>query len=214
MKCKKCGAALLADSVFCDSCGEKIEKTFEKSDMQRTGTSEYSNVFVNQSEQLVDKFGRKWFGVSPSLNKRNVSCLLTNERLYFRGCSYDISKKRLLSKTNREVIVDLDDITGSGIITSNHIAQLVIGIIFSVISVILFIGYIVNIVNSNSLFVAVPCLVIGGIFLLVYFLTRKCIFFIQYAGGGFSFNIKNIGVSATRKFHMSIQKEKYKKKSK
>lgn len=190
--CKKCGNEITGDEKFCGKCGMNFQSA-ESSDEDTKGMTSVSNMsepqvngvdLITPDEQVITSLGN---GYAVNLlygNAKKCRVVLSNKRLYLSGAFYT-GNLEMLTKTNIEQIIDVEDITGTGFVYSKLSKwRIIVGIL------------------------TLPTIIIGIILLAKAFLDRKTFFFIQYAGGSINFDAHLIGMADVKDFHVQIRRVK------
>lgn len=232
MICLKCGSEVPEGARFCDKCGSVVEEV-QKPQQEQTATvndfnytspstqgqqvmaygsnSSYSQVFVESDEQLLATLGNGW--ITNMLFGRTKKCnaLLTDKRVYLQGIFFSGQGKSLLQE-KYEKIIDLEDITGTGFLYSTGIGILLTLLVVFVPAILGFIlsgGY-RSLRYGYLIFSGAGMGLLLGILVatIIYILSRKTYFIIEYAGGSIRFEASIIGVSDVRDFQKQIRRAK------
>ena len=205
MFCDKCGAEVLDGAKFCDKCGATIEmrKVSEKTNVEKV---DLKSAFIDPEEQLVEKIGNGYLTNLLYSKVKDCNLLLTNKRVYLKGSFYDGGSK-FSTMTREERIIDVEDITGTGFIyESIPWLVLILDVLFTIVAGVVTIVYGSSADALIALMIAV-CL--GGILLAVkIFMSRKILFFIDYAGGRIMIDAKLVGLEDVRDFHKQMRRVK------
>ncbi|MCM1025053.1 MAG: zinc-ribbon domain-containing protein [Roseburia sp.] len=202
MFCENCGAKLEDDAVVCPQCGQAVAKKGKKSkSTDSRGVS--NNLFISPDETLIATLGN---GFAENLLYEKIkSCkaLLTDKRVYFQGIFYSVSGKNL-STQKEEMIVDLEDITGTKFrYGASVMMKIIISLLIPIVLSLLFIpiGGVVG---------AFMCLEIFSIIysVLTYLKGRTTYFAIEYAGGSICFDATIVGLAEVRDFQKQIRRAK------
>lgn len=126
-------------------------------------------------------------------------CLVSNQRIYFKGKSLTKSGSHYKS-TKEEKIINLDDVTGTGFSKTKSLTALVWLIISLVFLVLMFI----TAVNSNSVAALIVGVIPTVVFLLIYLFYNIRIFEIVYAGGSITFRASNYSEKEIRQFQKDL----------
>ena len=114
-------------------------------------------------------------------NVGHCVAVLSDKRIYLRGNVIDYNNSRL-EKINIEKIVNVEDITGTGFIyASNQVWKLVLAVLTA------------------------PLIIPAIIFILLYIVGRKTVFFIEYAGGYIKFDASYYNLSDVHEFQKQIR---------
>lgn len=101
MYCKKCGAQIDEDSVFCEKCGEKQINTFDASEVNNSESSETDKIEI----------GTMLYVIKPDINLPKVGCKVkvTSKRILKDGKEFGVihirMKLPLSSRTSRAKII-------------------------------------------------------------------------------------------------------------
>jgi len=106
---------------------------------------------------------------------------LTNKRIYFSGNTFTFNDKGQLSSIKEQKIVNVRDVTGVGYKQHSPIQYIIYGAIALVLGVLL------SELTSLALMLG---LVISIAFFAVFFLGRKTLLSVEYAGGNISFDAR------------------------
>ncbi len=182
-------------SEFWPYCGAEVEKEVP------AGNREYEKVFVEPNENYVDSLGKNY--VNSFFTDRGMDrcvVLLSDKRLYLRGNMIDISCGKAKC-FNMYKTVDLEDITGTGLVYSSpQIWKLVLAILLPMIGLC---SYMAGVVLGA----------VASILLLVsYMKDRATHFFIEYAGGCIEFDVTTYGLAESQEFEKQIRRAKSKVK--
>lgn len=151
----------------------------------------------------------------------NGFAILSDKRVYFKGkCLYKSGKRYYASA--EEKVLDLNDVTGSGFVKVNPVYLLVTGIILGVVFLILLFISISTTVHAvpehfvpntgdnpilaiiRILFIFAP-LVFSVVLIVSYYLRKRSIFKIDYAGGSVGFDLRLISYSEAEQFNRSLR---------
>lgn len=172
------------------------------------------DVLVDPTENVIATYGNSYIqNFTVTKDASQFAFILTDKRVYFKGCGYQINGNNTLNKTSDEAILDLADITGTKFkhIAPFSIKTLITAIYFSAIGVILKLGYEYY---SNSFVdnLGTAFLVAGAIIFVLtfmaYTLGMHTNFCIEYAGGELFANIKVFGIQSARDFNRQIRRAK------
>lgn len=105
MYCKKCGAQIDEDSVFCEKCGEKQINTFDASEVNNSESSETDKIEI----------GTMLYVIKPDINLPKVGCKVkvTSKRILKDGKEHIFAKGPYkpdgtpISKVGKYYTVDL-----------------------------------------------------------------------------------------------------------
>ena len=208
--CVKCGAELI--NGVCPNCKEEPKHTPIRSE-----SDEYKKFYVDPNEKFVCSIGNdnnKSFLSTGSKSKGFA--LVSDKRVYFNGTASELSGKRKNRKIRISRTVDLKDVTGTDTQFGNEPVQLVVGIVFAVLTLVF---TIITIIISSSaknstaaipmiIFLIIPLLLISLIFIIRYFKGRISILTISYAGGCIEFNVKGHSAGECDEFQKKLRQAK------
>jgi len=233
MFCDKCGTEINEGKQFCSECGKKVDtpvniegiknlaseklqdgistikeqtesyQAYRKEELSREKIAGVEDVFVDENEQQIAVLGMGY--LSSFIRGEGLSkgfAILSNKRFYFRGKCLRRSGIHYI-KSSEERSVDLQDITSSGFVYYHNILLLVVAIISSVISLLSIPA--LGIGGWSALLLMVPVIII---FWVPYFLSRKRIYEVCFAGGVIALRASKYGIKETRKFDKKLRKEK------
>lgn len=210
MFCGKCGAEVLDGAKFCEKCGSSVEVESMNIEQPTTSNSEQVDIksaFIDPNEKLVAKVGNGYFVNLLYSKVKKCNLLLTDKRIYLKGVFYT-DNGRGITKMNAERILDIEDVTGTGFI---YTRLLWIPFILDVICIILSLamtnifwsyGWAFEICLGLSTFL-VELLVMKKILM-----SKKVMFYIEYAGGRISINANLIGIEDVRDLHKQMRRVK------
>lgn len=180
MFCGNCGKQVENGNSTCPYCGDKIVTTPNIS--KDTAKGICKKFFVSSNEQYITSLGDgylKNFLTTGSIGR--CVAVLSNKRIYLRGNIIDYNNSKL-ERINVEKIVNVEDVTGTGFIyASNQIWKLVLAALTA------------------------PLIIPPVVFIILYMLGRKTIFFIEYAGGYIKFDASYYNLSDVHNFQKQIR---------
>lgn len=192
-----------------DAIKNKAEAYKAESDARKRDHIEQLNRatsgFVEDDEKVIAELG-KGYGTNVLFgNLKKINATLTNRRVYFQGTMYDGGRGiRAVNKITKTQIIDLDDVTGTGFIyTRLSYVSLVIAVVLAII----------GLITSGDFEEVGGILLISAIIPFVYFIikyivSRRVLFFVEYAGGEIQFDARLIGLSNVTNFHMQMRRAK------
>lgn len=135
----------------------------------------------------------------------NGFIILSDRRVYFRGrCLKRVGKRFTYIREDRTV--DVENVTGIGFVHFDHLWRKVLGIIFSVLTAAaLILGAFLDDFLDDFLFLASATLVIAVIFFVRYAMTKRSVFEIAFAGGGFGLNVRWLSPQESENFQKTIK---------
>ena len=191
-----------------------------------TQAGEHYSFFVDQSETALATIGSNYLQNYLTFGKVDKGIgVLTEKRFYYKGKGFAGSGKHLFSAT-REGLVSIEDITETMFTHIRHVALLPLGIIAIVLSLCYllphFIGAIFLTVNSDGSAtgsaaigavivrmisgqpVLLAIIFAGIVSIILYFVTRKTLFTVSFAGGSFSFNVSYYPMADIQDFQRQL----------
>ncbi len=219
--CPECNAELKEGASFCGKCGTTInnENVGTSNQPKMNHTAPANPVFVEGDETTVASLGN---GVLKNMvtggGLSSLNATLTEKRLYVSGkCLDHTGLGWRYSKISR--IIDIEDVTGTGFVYITKPILIFLAFILTFIGVIGLIatssgGSMMGIPSYSSAATIIPflCIIIGIIFFIIHFLTKKNIFQIEYAGGRIGFDVKWIRADVATDFQKQIHYVKKLKK--
>ena len=148
--------------------------------------------FIEADEYEVGRLASSTFG-GTGINSQH--CVLSNKRLYHKGVTLAAGGAGL---QNGENIVNVADITCSGYYIVRHIILLVMGVLMALVLAIAGI-------TSEVTALTIAGLIIGGIFVLLYFTKQQRIFKVCFGGGMLAFEVKGCSEQSLQTFNRLIQ---------
>jgi hypothetical protein len=170
--------------------------------------SNHYEFFVDDSEISIAELGSGF--LKNYIENRAITkgfIVVTQKRAYLKGKNFEFTPKGKARKTTQERIVELKDITGTGIRHTESTFLKVITIISAVRGCI---GTIYSLLNGYSFGKIVLCLLIYlievGIFYLLYKKSKKDCFTISYGGGSFGVDTSWCSQTFVDNFHKELRK--------
>ncbi len=224
--CKECGAQNEDNVIFCYKCGAQInEANSNSNDNQNAQFSEihsdinicvdeyaaekYQAFLISPDEKVIAQIGNGYYdNFVSSGSVSSVQAFLTDRRLYLQGKFW---AEKFSSFKIQEKVIDIREITGSGFEYSSKPKILVMGVIEIIIINILILLLALSFsddfpISVTSVFLL--CTFVMVVHAAVYFLSRRTLFVIEYAGGRISFDTKMIGLPILREFQKQIRMAK------
>ena len=200
--CASCGCANKDGAEVCFSCGKGFN--FERNEGPVFYTADINKRsdlgiafskggdFVSADEYIVATLKN---GVADNLfsgeGVKAEDAVLSNKRLYYKR------KTGIINVSVREVIIDVDDITGSKIQLFYPVGMLILSVAVFVI------GFLCSVV-SKMLFLFIPFSVLAAFFSIMYLFWKKAFLKIEYAGGEILFSVRKYGLEQIREFQKCI----------
>lgn len=234
MFCDKCGAEIKKQHQFCAGCGKKVDAPIDvggikkltskkiqnrmssikeqtesfqesrKEDLSQGDITKAEDLFFDPNEQQIAVLGMGYLSnfIRGQMSTKGFA-ILSNKRLYFRGSCFRRSGNQYI-KSREERSVDLQDITSSGFVYYHNVLLLVVSIIWSCM-----------VFWSNTVmwgYMNFPFFLISIIILVIlwvrYFLSRRCIYEVYFAGGMFAIRASKYGIKDTHNFDKMLHIEK------
>ena len=240
MYCTQCGMELPEEANVCSRCGAKVDKPLNlkniraytgqkarqasaniqdkyqeykedrnKAAEDKKNANPVSDMFARPDEQQImiieGNYIRNLF--SGAGLSREVG-VITDRRLYYRGNNYSSS-----GSVKVDCTVDLQDITSTGFCYTSSLRYVVLAVIHFVVGVILtLLGIVIE--SEPGMMIGCIVLLFGGLWLLIYYLSKTTIYTITYGGGSLGMNVSFFGLNVIRVFdkNLHIAKEEHLKK--
>ncbi len=226
--CEKCGSKL-ADGV-CEACLKKAEAAAKKvadeygdivepSESQGEESNSYfsevkskqtSALLVDSDEEIVSTLGNGY--ITNMLIDNSVSrskAMLTDKRIYFSGKCL-VKYGRRWNVINESRIIDVQDVTGTGFVCTKNIKDVILAIFF-LIAAIVFACIPYDLGEGIFVAPAIASFLLSIGFAVHFFLTRRTVFEIEYAGGRIGFDVKWLNTSQSIDFQKQVHAVKEKK---
>lgn len=153
--------------------------------------SSNNGVFVSADEHVVATLSNGMVAnILSGEGLMNEEALLTNKRFYYNH------KRGIINVREHKSKINVEDITGTKITSYNPIGILIVAAIALIIAIIMFLE-----VDEETIVATLP--VVVGIF-LSYFVAKKTLFKVEYAGGSVSFSVKKYKKENVLAFQKSI----------
>ena len=178
----------------------------------------YGGKFCSPEEQQITTIGTGY--VANFLSGEIISegtvekggATLTNKRLYYSGQTFETAG---LVITKKQQIVNVRDITGTGYRYYAQLTYLLYALYVGVLSIVGFVlgtdtttdwrGETTTTFNTTFIVPAVVGVFIVLLLIVIYFVKRKTLFVIEYAGGFISFDVKWFSIAEQDNFIRNIQ---------
>ncbi|MBP3856682.1 MAG: SHOCT domain-containing protein [Ruminiclostridium sp.] len=208
----------MAEDLFCAVCGTRtVNGVCPKCnpDMAQGGYGNadydrYRKIFVDSNEQFVGALGNNYlqnFLTSGSVG--NGYAAISNKRVYFNGTTFTKNEKNRFVKQNESKIVDLKDVTGTGLVAFNNIGAIFGGVISFVMAAVMLISGIAMNPRSGggilSLLGGVVFLFLGIFCIVMYNVRKTTLLKIDFAGGCIAFDIKLYNRAEVDTFQRNIR---------
>jgi len=144
----------------------------------------YGGVFCTPDERQVSTLGTGYYANYVSGGGINrAGSTLTNKRVYFSGSVYTRNAKGRFVSFKQRKIVNTRDVTGTGYDFYRPLYLIWWGILSAIASIF------VSIYFENPYFLLLG-LVLLITFIIAYFIKRKTLLSIEYAGGNIAFDVR------------------------
>ncbi len=195
MLCPNCGHNNANESAFCLQCGNKLNAETEQSQPANPSADQKNpknDIFVSEDEYVVATIKN---GMAINLltgeGLKGEKAIVSNKRVYYQNLKVGLSmKEAAANNTNSgEYVVDIKDVTGTRITQNNPWW--------------LFILAAITLIGAFALD-AIYLIVFTLLFVAMYFLTRRTLLEVQYAGGAIRFDLKGYSMKNVRAFRNAI----------
>ncbi len=157
-------------------------------------TGAYSGDTVEPSERVMASLGNSYATTALSGGGfGKTSLFFTNKRVYAKYKEYTTK-----GKSNVDAIIDLKEISGTLLSQSNPIALMVIGVLIALLGF----GTAAMAVNPVP---AIVGIIIGGIFVIRWWLHRTVLMEISFQGDRISIMLKGYSYETANQFHKSLR---------
>lgn len=170
----------------------------------------HNDIFVDGDEQTVCTLGNGYLQNMVSKSIGTSIAVLTQKRVYFSGKCL-VKNGKSWNVVRQSQVVDVQDVMGTGFTYVSRIKNLILGILFAVLGIICF--FLEYYISVFSVIGGIAGIIAGIVFGLLYFLGRKTIFRIEYAGGQIGFDVKWLRYQDSLNFQRQIHLIKAKKLS-
>ena len=218
--CPKCWRYNDDTSEKCIGCGESLVNIETINSVQYQNQTENSKVEnkvnsvqneprewigIDMDEIIVAKLGNGYFqNLITTGDVSKVNAILTQKRLYLSGKSYDISvSKGILTSFRISKVINIEDVTGTGFVYINNIKFIFFAILFFLAALITMMSY----TNLALIFILISIALV-----IAFYINKKSIFKIEYAGGSVGFDVKWLNVNESIIFQKKIYQVKDQRK--
>lgn len=164
--------------------------------------TDVKSIFSDPSEHEIAQLQSGTIAPAGSLTSHY--CVLTEKRLYHRGISFTSGSGNALAEN--ENIIQLKDISSTGFTSQKKLSYLFFAILFLLITAGLAIFYGTG--QEELKDILIPCIMVAGIMTLLmfvlYFVIRRKVFSIYFAGGELSFLANGCRIKTLREFSRAI----------
>ncbi len=200
--CKICGAENTDDTRFCVSCGNPLENGYTQmqgydANMQANqmaaqpvnqvnSASQKNGMFVSDDEYVVATLRNGLVAnIMSGEGLRHENAILTNRRIYYNHSTGWINVER------EEEKVDVADVTGTKILDHNPRGWLLLAVLAIVVAMMI----------GCDIIMAIGMALVP---VIIYFLSVRKHFRIEYSGGFIYFSIRNYNMRTVREFQKAI----------
>lgn len=213
MKCPKCKVNIPDNSSQCPVCGSTIQGG-RSAGNQASGyvgqgagghsggsgyagqefTGAYSGDTVEPSEHVMASLGNSYATTALSGGGfGKTSLFFTNKRVYAKYKEYTTK-----GKSNVDAIIDLKEISGTLLSQSNPVALLIIGILIALLGFGAAVG-------TGQAFLGIAGILVGGIFVIRWWLHRTVLMEISFQGDRVSIMLKGYSYETANQFHKELR---------
>jgi hypothetical protein len=160
------------------------------------GKSTYGGKFFNPDEKQITTIGTGYVAnYLAGGDVERAGATLTNKRVYFSGRIFSRNDKGKISSTKQRKVVNVRDVTGVGYTQYDPIHYILIGIVVFIL------GITAYRMTGDTWFGEFQasefgnlCLaggiVVGVVYVIMFFVKRKTLLSIEYAGGNIAFDVR------------------------
>lgn len=211
MYCPNCKSE--HNGIFCPKCGYSAQKQegaqgyssaeqYNNASQQPNSTypnhqnTNNSDIVFDSNEKIISVLGNNFLQTFISTGTLGKGfAILSDKRIYFKGlCLTRFGSRWVSSKEERAV--NIEDITGTGFTLINQIYWLILA------AVLIFNGVCMIFGDMGPL--GLLSILLGFLFIGVYFVTKQTIFEINYPGGSIAFNLKLIKKTEAEEFQKKV----------
>lgn len=157
-------------------------------------TGAYSGDTVEPSEHVMASLGNSYATTALSGGGfGKTSLFFTNKRVYAKYKEYTTK-----GKSNVDAIIDLKEISGTLLSQSNPIALLIIGILIALLGFGAAVG-------TGQAFLGIAGILVGGIFVIRWWLHRTVLMEISFQGDRVSIMLKGYSYETANQFHKELR---------
>ncbi len=167
---------------------------------QNMGGAPKNSMFIDQSENIVATIGSGYLqsyltggGVGKGIG------ILTQKRFYYKGRNFAGAGKEA-KHTTEEGVVSIEDITFTKFSHTRYIGQLIMGILFALIGMVI----ISKPVPQRVSFLGPLFLLAALAGVVMFFVNRHTLFVVSFPGGNFAFNIHYYPITDIRDFQRQL----------
>lgn len=182
---------------------EKVENNTGLNDKELDKISQF---FVSPDEKYIASLGNGFLqNLLSDSETESTWAVLSDKRIYYYGDKYNMSMG--LKRARENMVVNVEDVTGSGYINLANLKALLLGVIFAIVaSFCLYLAVFER--YEVTLVISIICLGICILFFTKYFLNKKTLLLVYFAGGSFGFNVKLFGLANVNDFHRQLRRVK------
>lgn len=208
----------MAENLFCAVCGTrtvngvcpKCSPGVAQGGYGNADNDRYRKIFVDSNEQFIGALGNNYlqnFLTSGSVGKGYAA--ISNRRVYFNGTTFTKNEKNRFVKQNESKIVDLKDVTGTGLVAYNNIGAIIGSVTGFLMALVLIIGGIALNPSSGGgillLLGGFIFLILGVFGIIMYNVRKTTLLKIDFAGGCIAFDIKLYNHTEVDAFQRNIR---------
>ena len=195
--CENCGAQMI--NGVCPNCGAQLQQYAQPQyaqPQQNYSQPQQGPTFVSEDEVALatigNSMGQNFFAGGGLLS---TSAIVTNRRIYFKGTTFGVNGS--ISKSKVSKVIRLEEVTGTCVRTKTPIGVLIVGAI-------IFLVFLVAAIAAKSALYILPGFIYAGISVAAFFINKKKLLMIEYAGGGLAFDIKLIPSESCEAFMRAV----------
>ncbi len=192
MLCPKCGHNNADQSTFCLQCGNKLNTEAEKSQNANPAAAPTTDdIFISADEHVVATIKN---GMAINLltgeGIKSEKAIVSNKRVYYRNMKVNVGKGSAANNSNAgDYVVNIKDVTGTRITSNNPWGLLVFAALLLIAAI------------AAKIYALI---LVTLIFAAMYFLSRRTLLEVQYAGGVIRFDLKGYSMKNVRAFRNAI----------
>jgi len=213
------GTFINSAGSFAQNLEDSVQRRMNKNEIEaeaelsrydvNSNSPELKDIFVDPEETMVAKLGNGFLAnILIWKSVRKCSAILSDKRVYFKGRIYQVVNGKV-NKTTCMQTVDVEDVTGTGFLFSNYPKWLaILEFILAILTVVGF-GVDVSLDTGGIFLIPFAGLIVNGIVLAFkYILSKRTLFFVEYAGGKIMFDAALIGIADVNDFQKQIRRVK------
>ena len=159
----------------------------------------YGGKFCSPDERQVTTIGTGYLASFLSGGgAERAGATLTNKRIYFSGKVFSLSDKGTLQSIKQQKIVNVRDVVGVGYMKHNPIQYIVRSVISLILGILM---YEVSPLGAGGLVIG---MLVSAVMIALFFLYRKTLLSIEYAGGNIAFDSRWIQLNEADTFIRNV----------